>query len=693
MEVFEWDEFSQERNAPPFAYSRTSPSMTSYGSPLNLGILAHVDAGKTSLTERLLHLAGVTDRLGRVDDGDTQTDTLALERQRGITIRAAVASFVIGESPHRTVVDLLDTPGHPDFIAEVERVLGVLDGAVLVVSAVEGVQAQTRVLMRTLRRLGIPVLVFVNKIDRSGAAPATVLEAVATKLGVAVVGMSGVTGAGTREAAVSTAGADDPAHVAAMINTLTAHDDALLARYLAEPTVSYPCWRTALADQTRRGLVHPVFFGSATTGAGVPELMAGLLEFLPRADGDPGADRSATIFKIERGRAGEKIAYVRVFDGRLQVRDTIETDRSPRVIRDKITALEVYDGGPATAAESVSAGQIARVWGLAAVQVGQIIGHPPRAVRDAFARPTLETLVRPRSPGDAGRLHAALTQLAEQDPLIDFRRRGPGELSVSLYGEVQKEVIEATLASEYGVAVEFSDTHVLCLERLRGVGHAVEFLGEGNPYFATVGLRVEPGPTGSGTHFGQETSVHGTLPLAFVNAISETVYDALQQGPHGWEVTDCRVTLTHTGYYPRQSHAHAQFDKSMSSVGSDFRSLTPLVLAQAIGRAGTEVCEPIARVAVTVPTDTLSSVLSAVARLGGIPDAPEITGPSTSVTGELPVARTHELTSILPGLTHGEGFVEAELDHYAPVRGPAPRRQRTGPDPLDRRNYLLQVKR
>src|SRR5688572_23319129 len=163
---------------------------------LNLGILAHVDAGKTSLSERLLYAAGVISRVGSVDDGSTQTDSLALERQRGITIKSAVVSFVIDD----VTVNLIDTPGHPDFIAEVERVLNVLDGVVLVISAVEGVQAQTRVLMRVLRRLGIPTLIFVNKIDRRGAQCGRLLERISDKLSVQTVPMGWVSGLGTRDA-------------------------------------------------------------------------------------------------------------------------------------------------------------------------------------------------------------------------------------------------------------------------------------------------------------------------------------------------------------------------------------------------------------------------------------------------------------------------------------------------------------
>jgi ribosomal protection tetracycline resistance protein len=233
---------------------------------LNLGILAHVDAGKTTLTERLLFTAGVIDDIGSVDDGSTQTDSLALERQRGITIKSAVVSFLIGD----VTVNLIDMPGHPDFIAEVERVLSVLDGAVLVISAVEGVQAQTLVLMRTLQRLRIPTLVFVNKIDRGGAHYERVLQGISEKLTPAIIPVGAARGLGTRSPVFTPYGTADAAFTARLADLLADHDDALLAAYVDDETaVSYRRLRGELVAQARQALVHPVFFGSAITGAGV----------------------------------------------------------------------------------------------------------------------------------------------------------------------------------------------------------------------------------------------------------------------------------------------------------------------------------------------------------------------------------------------------------------------------------------
>ncbi|GAA2493066.1 translation factor GTPase family protein [Streptomyces longisporus] len=650
---------------------------------LNLGILAHVDAGKTSLTERLLHSVGVIDEPGRVDDGNTRTDTLALERQRGITIKSAVVSFAIDD----VTVNLIDTPGHPDFIAEVERVLGVLDGAVLVVSAVEGVQAQTRVLMRTLQRLRIPTLLFVNKIDRRGARYDGVLREISERLTPAVVPMGTVGGLGTPAAHFV------PGLPEAALDVLADHDDELLAAWMEGGDMSHGTLRAALTAQTRKALVHPVHFGSAITGAGVNALVAGIKELLPPADGDPDGPVSGTVFKVERGPAGEKVAYVRMFSGTLRTRDRVPFGEART--EGRITAISVFDHGTDVRADAVPAGRIARLWGPTDIRIGDALGEPRKAYEHFFAPPTLETVVVPGPGVDTRKLHLALTQLAEQDPLIDLRHdEVRQETSVSLYGEVQKEVVQATLAEEFGLDVTFRETTVICVERPCGPGAAVEFnKKDPNPFLATVGLRVDPAPVGSGVQFGLEVEL-GAMPYAFFKAVEDTVRETLGQGLHGWQVTDCRVTMTHSGYSPRQSHAHQGFDKSMSSTGYDFRGLTPLVLIEALRRAGTRVHEPMHRFRLEAPADTLGALLPVLAALRAVPQTTRTQGAACVLEGAVPAGRVHELEQRLPGLTRGEGEWESAFDHYAPITyGTVPERPRTDHNPLNRKEYLLNATR
>jgi ribosomal protection tetracycline resistance protein len=658
---------------------------------LNLGILAHVDAGKTSLTERLLFAGGVIDSLGSVDAGSTQTDSLALERQRGITIKTAVMSFTIGD----LVVNLIDTPGHPDFIAEVERVLQVLDGAILVISAVESVQPQTRVLMRTLRRLAVPTLIFVNKIDRMGAGDQRVLDRIRERLVSSVIAMGQVRELGTAAAAFTPFGPADGGFADALTELVTSHDDALLTAYVRdEAGVPYLRLRQALAGQVRAGLACPVFFGSAITGAGIDALIAGIGELLPTAAGDQAGPASGLVFKIERGASGEKIAYVRVFEGTLRVRERVAAGRKAG----RVTAISVFDGGPALPRGSVTAGQIGQLHGLPDVRIGDFVGlvREP-ASRVFFDPPMLETVIEPAGPSDPvrkRRLHEALTQLAEADPLINLRQDDlRGELLLSLYGEVQKEVIAATLASEFGVEAEFRETVTICIERPAGSGEAVEVIkGDGNPFLATIGLRVEPGEIGGGVRFGLGIEL-GALPYSFLVAIEETVHATLAQGLYGWQTTDCTVTLIRSGYWPRQSHMHGTFDKSMSSTAGDFRSLTPLVLMTALARAGTVVCEPLHRFELEIPAESLGAVLPVLGRLGARPGGPAQHASVYLIPGEIPAAQVHQLRQLLPGLTSGEGVLDTSFTRYEPTRGPLPRRTRSDLNPLDRKEYLLAVNR
>ncbi|SFX31082.1 TetM/TetW/TetO/TetS family tetracycline resistance ribosomal protection protein [Streptomyces atratus] len=647
---------------------------------LNLGILAHVDAGKTSLTERLLHTAGVIDEIGSVDDGSTQTDSLALERQRGITIKSAVVSFAVDD----TTVNLIDTPGHPDFIAEVERVLSVLDGAVLVISAVEGVQAQTRVLMRTLRRLRIPTLIFVNKVDRGGARGEAVLRSIAEKLTPAVVAMGSVDGPGGRDARCTAYTGADTGFTDRLTELLADHDDALLDAYVENAApLPYGRLRQELAAQTGRALVHPVYFGSAITGVGVDALIGGVRELLPASGGDPGGPVSGTVFKVERGQGGERTAYVRMFSGTLRIRDRLPFGRGDGRAEGKVTGISVFDRGSAVRRAEVGAGRIAKLRGLDGIRVGDPVGAPDRAAPSrSFAPPTLESVVVPCPPASRGELHFALAQLAEQDPLINLRQDDVRkEVSVSLYGEVQKEVIQATLADGFGIGVTFRETKTICLERPNGSGAAYEIIDQnGNPFLATIGLRVDPAPVGSGIAYRLAVEL-GSMPFSLMRAVEETVTETLRQGIHGWQVTDCVVTMTHSGYW------------SPLSTAGDFRNLTPLVLMSALKQAGTTVHEPTHRFRLEFPADLLGPLLPVLAHLGAVPGTPAVHGSACVLEGGIPAARVHELQQQLPALTRGEGVLESEFDSYRAVVGTPPDRPRTDRDPLNRKEYLLRTVR
>jgi ribosomal protection tetracycline resistance protein len=361
----------------------------------------------------------------------------------------------------------------------------------------------------------------------------------------------------------------------------------------------------------------------------------------------------------------------------------------------KVTAISVFSGGPAVRRDAVSAGEIARLWGLAEIQVGDAVGATgTRTGEHRFAPPTLEAVVAPGDPGDRVALHAALAQLAEQDPLINVRQDDARqEIFLSLYGEVQKEVIEATLAADFGLAVTFRESTTICVERPAGTGAAVERLHTPpNPFLATIGLRVEPAPAGSGVAFRIEAEL-GSMPQAFFRAVEDTVRETLGQGIHGWPVTDCSVIMTHSGYLGKHSLGHARFTKSLSSTGEDFRKLTPLVLMAALVRARTTVCEPVHRFRLDAPADTLGPLRQALTRLRAVPRTQVSSGSTVTLEGDIPAARVHALRQQLPPLTRGEGVLECSFDRYEPVTGPVPSRPRTDSNPLDRDEYLRRVTR
>jgi ribosomal protection tetracycline resistance protein len=275
-------------------------------------------------------------------------------------------------------------------------------------------------------------------------------------------------------------------------------------------------------------------------------------------------------------------------------------------------------------------------------------------------------------------LNSALAELADQDPLINIHRDSHrGAVSVHLYGEVQKEVIAATLADEYGVEVIFEPSQVICVEKPIGAGAGVEFIGApGNPFAATVGLRIEPGAARSGLTYHREL---GSLPLSFYTAIEETVYATLEEGLFGWNVIDCRVTLTDVGF------------ASPVTIAGDFRKLTPLVLMEALRRAGTKVFEPVEQFNLNVPEDCIGDALSTIGAHRGLVEANEQYGNGWRIAGTIPSSEVHAFEQRLPGICLGEGDFESRFDSFAPVAGAVPTRPRTDFNPLDRKYYLAQV--
>jgi ribosomal protection tetracycline resistance protein len=369
----------------------------------------------------------------------------------------------------------------------------------------------------------------------------------------------------------------------------------------------------------------------------------------------------------------------------------------------KPTSIKVFAPAGAHRRDTLAPGEMATVRGLAGVRVGDAIGEPPpgEAVSARFPRPALEAVVYPVRPEQGGSLRAALNQLAEQDPLIDVRQDDHRhEISVSLYGEVQKEVIQATLEREYGIAADFRETTTVCIERPAGVGEAEDVISakthtnitgrssplSTNPFIATLALRIEPAPFGSGVEFRNAVTDVRLVPLylfhtteTFETQMEAYAREALAEGLAGWQVTDCVVTMTDCGYM------------SPASSPSDFRRLTQLVLTTALDRAGTWVCEPLADLSLEMPQETAQGVLGMLGKLGGRVTGQFSANGVTRAGAILPVAQVRSLQARLPGLSMGEGILESRPDGYQPIGDDPPKRPRSGPSPLDRDAWLASL--
>lgn len=634
---------------------------------INLGILAHVDAGKTSLTERLLFDTGAIDTLGSVEAGTTATDTGTVERQRGITVRSAVVSFT-----HNDIhVNVIDTPGHSDFVAEVDRALAVVDAVVLVVSAVEGVQSHTRALMRVLRTLRMPTLIFINKIDRHGARVLEVLTGIRQQLSPHVLPMTTVTDSDSRGLRVVSETLEDKRFRELATELLANVDDAVLARAVDGPAPSPTELSAMLQVRTVDAGIYPLYVGSARTGVGIAALLDGITELLSPCKGSSAIHRAPAtaprgrVFALEHTSSGTKIAYLRLFEGTVAVRQRVSFERhthdgSTDRHRGRITSLSVI-GSTEVNPRCLRPGDIGTITGLPLLQVGDILSGTDDLAKAArqghFATPTLRTVVRPRNCSSA-RLHMALQRITEQDPLLHARLESDGTSSVLLYGEIQKEIVATTLAREFGIDAEFQAAQPICVERVVGSGEAVEAMGHRSQspsgFWATVGVRVESSSAGSGVAFRRETRL-GALPRAFHRAIEDSVRARLRCGPNGMQVTDCLVTLTAAG-----------FAGPVTTAG-DFRGLTPIVVDRALTVAGTQLLEPYHRFEIDFPAHAFAAVATYLANAGAEIEDMATAENTRNIRGTIPVRLACPVQLRLADLTHGECAWWSVPAGYRPV--------------------------
>ncbi len=583
-----------------------------------IGITAHVDAGKTTLAEAMLYRTGQLRKLGRVDHGSAAMDSHLLERERGITIFLSQAELPLGDME----VTLLDTPGHVDFSAEMERTLSVLDYAILVISGVDGVQAHTRTLWRLLELYRVPTFLFVTKMDFGRRDRDGLMESLRHELGEGCVDFT------------------PAARDRRMEQLATCREDALEA-YLDTGMVPEELVRQLV----RQRLVFPCWFGSGLKLEGIDEFLEGLARYV-EPPAYPAAF-SARVFKINHDAQGKRLTHLKVTGGTLRVRDAISYGGR----QEKAAQLRIYTGGRFRPVDQVPAGGICAVQGLTATWGGQGLGEREEAVR-----PVLEPVMRYRMalPPDCDSrvLLPQLRQLEEEDPQLRFTARD-GELHVSLMGRVQAEILRSLVAQRFGVEVELDRGRVLYKETIdapvEGVGHY-----EPLRHYAEVHLLLEPLPQGSGlvlaTRCPEDDLDRSWQRLIMTHLQEKTHLGVLTGSP----VTDMNITLM-------SGRAHIKHTE-----GGDFRQATYRAVRQGLMQARSRLLEPYYAFRLEVPPEQLGRAISDVRLRGGSFDAPEEAGDMTLLRGRVPVTEFDDYAQEVASYTGGRGRLSLEPAGYGP---------------------------
>ena len=596
---------------------------------LVIGILAHVDAGKTTLSEGLLYAAGALRSLGRVDHGDAFLDTEALERERGITIFSKQAVLDCGDAH----ITLLDTPGHVDFSAEAERTLRVLNYAVLVISGTDGVQGHTRTLWRLLERYGVPTFVFVNKMDLAGADREALLASLRQGLG-ACIDFGAEPGARDEQAALT--------------------DEAALEELLE---------RGALSDDTLAALIRarkifPCRFGSALKNEGVAEFLQLLVRFTRQPD--YGTAFGARVFKITRDTQGTRLTHLKLTGGTLRAKTQLPCGKADQ--------LRLYSGARFRPLDAADAGEVVAVTGLEGTRPGQGLGFEPDGESPVLQSVLTYRILLP----DGTDVHTALPKLREledEDPMLHIVwEERSGELHAELMGEVQLEILQRLIADRFGLSVTFGEGSIVYKET---IADTVEGVGHFEPlrHYAEVHLLLEPAPRGSGVQLASACPTDA-LDLNWQRLILTHLAEREHPGVlTGSALTDVKLTLL-------AGRAHLKHTE-----GGDFRQATYRAVRQGLMQAESVLLEPYYDFRLELPPECVGRAMTDLAAMGGETDAPESAGGEAVLTGFAPVAGLRSYAREVVAYTRGRGRLSCSLRGYEPCANTAAVIAAVGYDP------------
>lgn len=595
---------------------------------LVIGILAHVDAGKTTLSESMLYQSGSIRKLGRVDKGDAFLDTYELERERGITIFSKQAQLSIDDLQ----ITLLDTPGHVDFSAEMERTLQVLDYAILVISGADGVQGHTETLWKLLERYHIPVFLFINKMDQNGTDEAALMNELKKRLDENCVDFSQTD-------------TDELNESIAMCS------EALLEQYLESEEIE----DTQIRNLIRKRNLFPCYFGSALKVTGVDEFMRGIMNYTEVATESEEAKFGAKVYKISRDDQGNRLTYIKVTSGCLKVKDLLSgrDRRKEKDWEEKINQIRIYSGAKFDTVNQAERGMICAVTGLSQTYPGEGLGIE----RDSdipILEPVLTYQIQLPEDCDVHSMLEKLRQLEEEEPLLHIIwNEKLGEIYAQIMGEVQIEVLKSLIWERFHVRIEFGKGNIVYKETIR---QPVEGVGHFEPlrHYAEVHLLLEPAEAGTGLHFFSNCS-QDTLDLNW----QRLILTHLEEKEHcgvltGSAITDMHITLT-TG------KAHQKHTE-----GGDFRQATYRAVRQGLKKAESILLEPYYSYRLEVPADMVGRAMTDIQRMSGSFDTPLQDGEIAILTGSAPVVTMRDYQTEVISYTKGRGRLSCTLEGYKP---------------------------
>ncbi|WP_420553480.1 GTP-binding protein [Tenacibaculum aiptasiae] len=642
---------------------------------INIGILAHVDAGKTTLTEHFLYNSGAIRTLGSVDKGSTSTDSLDLEKERGISIKAVTTSF----EWKGTKINLIDTPGHVDFSSEVERALCVVDAAVLVVSAVEGVQAHTLNIWDSLQELKIPTIIFINKIDRQGADTEATVAQLEQDLKIKPVVLYASENDGLTNATTIPVFNTD-AHTTVKeksIEHILEGEEDLLERFLNSEAITDEEYLNSISKLTKEHKIVPIFTGIAKNNIGVTDLLDGIIAYCPTSKVIAKEELSAFVFKLEHHKVYGTMAHVKVFSGELSSKTTIYNHTQQ--LETKINQTKQLHHTKYIDNVVLKSGDIGVITGVLGTKSGDILGSPEGIPKlPQLHIPVLSVQVVPENKADYNSLAEALQQIDREDPSLNFKWfKAEKELQLLLMGQMQIEILEHVLKDRFSIKASFTEPQVVYKETISTKAEGYIRYWMPKPCWAIMTFLIEPAPLNSGVSYSSIVS-QNDVHIKYQNEVERTVPKALAQGILGWEVTDVKITLIKGE------------DHNVHSRPGDFNLATPMGIMKGLQAGGTHLLEPILSFEIKAKEALLGKIVSELSTRRAIFDSPEFKDDIFSLKGTIPVATSLDLSIKLNAITGGKLRLRLQFYGYDTCpEGEGVIREYKGVNPLDEAQWIL----